>query len=196
MRSRTIVFVWVWLWLSTLLLTTASFAGGKGKAQNFRLEAELDALLLVPETAVEAESDYRKQIHKGQVKQERFELKVKVPTSSPALGITDLATAENADIRVFLSDETGIYAVCFLEFIEIDDEVEEGEAVFKVDVRRDLRKGGSYRIHEVHGSCDLTPLTPDVDHQVPTIEAGHVATVAIINGITQTDFLEGVFHND
>jgi hypothetical protein len=116
------------------------------------------------------------------------------------LGIDELS-APNADIRVLLSNLTGPYAVCFLEFKEIETQIEDGvsetEAIYKVDVRRKLGKAGSYRIQEVHGTCDIDPTTTDViETGVPAVQAGDGVTAVLVSGIIQTEFLEGTFEND
>jgi len=188
--------------LLPFVLITPSFAGGKGKTQIVGLEAELDPVGVAIGTDAEGESDYRRQIQKGAVKQERFELTAKVPIPSPALGITDDTTAANADVRVFLSHDgtpATIYAICYLAFTEIDnDGGTDTEAVYKVDVRNQPGKKGASRLHEVHGSCDINPSTATVDNGVPVVAANDVATVAVVAPVTlvQTDFLEGVYQTD
>ena len=200
--------------LSGLLVTLAASspslaAPGNGQASNIRFEAELEPCCGNPEPEAEGESDYRKQILRGQIKQERFEAKVKIPVPSVGLGIADGSGAENADIRIRLSDSTGVYTVCYLDFVELEQEteVEDGvsvteiEAVYKVDVRRQLLRNGTYRLQEVHGMCDIDTLTAGVQNGVPAVESGDLGTATLVTVApgpveTETDFLSGLFELD
>lgn len=199
------------LLISLVFAAAAVAAPGNGKSSKVKLEAELAPCCGDPEPEAEGESDYSKQILKGLIKQERFEAKVKIPVPSAGLGIADETGAANADIRIRLSDGIGTYAVCYLDFVELEQETEEEdgvfvtetEAVYKVDVRRQLLKNGTYRLHEVHGMCDIDTLNAGVQNGVPAVESGDMATAtkATANPVPppdelEQDFLSGLFELD
>jgi hypothetical protein len=161
----------------------AKKGGNSGSKVKIEVRAELDPLdTNPPEPDAEGQARHKKETRNGVIKKDEFKATVKIPFPSSALGITTETEAENADIRLILSNT----AVCFLEFDEIEDEDDEGEmAEFKVDVR--IKKGA---VQEKKGMCTLTAG----GSVVPDAQDGAVATARhIAAGGTPTDFLQGTF---
>jgi hypothetical protein len=134
----------------------------------------------------EGEVKYRNQIQKGTTKSERFEATVKIPFPSPALGIIDQTSAQNADIQILLSSATTptvAYAACALDLSEIETELEDGVtktyAEYKVDVRRELRNS-SYRQRQIHGMCDVNPSTAQIDAGTPAPVENDIVTAVLV----------------
>ncbi|HUR72260.1 MAG TPA: hypothetical protein VMZ02_09745 [Candidatus Limnocylindrales bacterium] len=168
-------------------------SGSKGKSGNLqlKLEAQMEPLIVAPATSpiapdAEGEAKYRKQIQKGTIKTERFEARVKIPFPSPALGIIDQASAQNADIQILLSSATTptvAYASCALDLSEIETELEDGVtktyAEYKVDVRRELRNS-SYRQRQIHGICDVAPATVSIEAGTPAPVENDIVTAVLV----------------
>lgn len=168
-------------------------SGPKGKSGNSSIEyeADLEPAIVAPATAAiepdaEGEVKFKQQIHKGTPKTDRFEAKVKIPFPSIALGITDQTTAANADIQLLLSSSTtptAYYAVCALDLTEIETELEDGVtktyAVFKVDVRKEVRNGKT-RNRQIHGSCDLEPALTGIQAGTPFPNENDIATAVLV----------------
>ena len=181
--------------LSMCLAASAGYAksGPKGKSGNSSVEyeAELEPAIVAPATTAlepdaEGESKYKKQIHKGTPKTERFEAKIKIPFPSTALGIIDQTTAQNADIQLLLSSSltpTTFYAACALDLTEIETEIEDGltksYAVYKVDVRKEARNGTT-RNRQIHGICDTDSVTLGVQSGTPVPNADDIATAVLV----------------
>jgi hypothetical protein len=181
--------------LSLCLAANAGYAksGQKGKSGNATVEyeAELEPAIVAPATVAiepdaEGEAKYKKQIHKGTPKTERFEAKVKIPFPSTALGIIDEATAQNADIQLLLSSllaPTTFYAACAMDLTEIETELEDGVtksyAVYKVDVRKEVRNGAT-RNRQIHGICDTDSVTTGVQSGTPMPNADDIATAVLV----------------
>ena len=199
---------------------SGSSSGSKGKSGNaqYKYEADMEPTIVAPGTApvapdAEGEAKYRKQIQKGTIKTERFEATVKIPIPSPTLGITDEGSAKNADIQVLLSSATApttAYAACALDFTEIDSELEDDStktyAVYKVDVRKELRNS-SYRQRQIHGACDINPATTQIDNGTPAPVENDIATAVLVNTtppvapattptVTLTSIIAGPFEID
>ncbi|HEX9444171.1 MAG TPA: hypothetical protein VGA73_08615 [Candidatus Binatia bacterium] len=177
-------------------LVAGSAAAGGSKV-NFRLQTKLEPCCGDPEPEGEGKAEYRTQTVNGQLKQERFRAEVKIPVPSAGLNIADAAAAESADVRVSLSGG-GTYAVCRLEFVELEleNDFEDGilieskaTAVYLVDVARQLKKGG-YQLRELNGSCDIDTATVDTQNGVPAVQSGDVATATVVAS-GDTDFLDG-----
>ena len=172
---------------------SGSSSGSKGKSGNsqLKLEANLEPIIVAPATTAvapdaEGEAKYRNQIQKGTSKTERFEAKVKIPFPSPALGIIDQASAQNADIQILLSSATTptvAYATCALDLSEIETEFEDGVtktyAEYKVDVRKELRNS-SYRQRQIHGICDVTPATASIEAATPAPVENDIVTAVLV----------------
>ena len=169
---------------------SGSGSSGSGKSGNSqtKLEAQLDPVVIAPATTAvapdaEGEVKYRKQIQKGTTKSERFEASVKIPIPSPALGITDLASAQNADIQILLSSGGSAYAACALDFDEIETELEHGVtktyAEYKVDVRKELKKS-AVRQRQIHGICDIDLSTEQIDAGTPAPVVNDLATAVLV----------------
>lgn len=186
-------------------------SGSKGKSGNSSVEyeAELEPTVVAPaitpvEPDAEGEAEYKKQIHKGTPKTERFRAKVKIPFPSAALGITDEATAQDADIQLLLSSAatpTTYYAACALDLTEIETEVEDGlnksYAVYKVDVRKEVRNRTT-RNRQIHGICDVDTTALDVQSGVPSPIADDIATAVLFapSATDPTYILVGSFELD
>ena len=184
--------------LSLCLAANVGYAksGPKGKSGNSSVEyeADLEPMIVAPATSAlepnaEGEVRYKKQIHKGTPKTERFEAKVKIPFPSVALGIIDPTTAQNADIQVLLSSATAptvYYAACALDLTGIETEFEDGLpqtfAVYKVDVRKELRNR-ALRQREIHGVCDIDSLTADVQNGTPVPADHDIATAVLVTTV-------------
>lgn len=200
--------------LSMCLAANLAFAksGPKGKSGNSSLEyeADLEPVIVAPATTAlepdaEGEAKYKKQIQKGTTKTERFEAKVKIPFPSTALGIVDTPTAQAADIQLLLSSATtptAYYATCALDLTEIETEFEDGAtktyAIYKVDVRRELRNG-STRQREIHGVCDTNTATVAVENGTPAPVDNDIATAVLVTtipSITFTPIVSGSFELD
>lgn len=208
--------------LSTCLAANVGFAksGTHGKSGNAKVEyeAELEPVIVAPATAAvepdaEGGAKYKKQIHKGVPKTERFEAKVKIPVPSTALGIVDEASALNADVQLLLSSATTpttYYAACALDLTEIETEIEDGlsktYAVYKVDVRKELRNGAT-RQRQIHGICDIDPLTTSIEAGTPAPTDNDNATAVLVTTtaaippattptVTLTQILSGIFELD
>ena len=208
--------------LSMCLAANVGYAksGPKGKSGNSstEYEAELEPAIVAPATTAsepdaEGESKYKLQVHKGTPKTERFEAKVKIPFPSTALGIIDEATAQNADIQLLLSSSltpTTYYAVCALDLTEIETEFEDGAtknyAVYKVDVRKELRNR-KIRNRQIHGVCDTDSVTAGIQAGTPVPTADDIATAVLVTTtapvppatdptITYTYILTGSFELD
>ena len=207
--------------LSMCLATSVGYAksGPKGKSGNSstEYEAELEPIVAGPtlpavEPDAEGEVRYKLQVHKGTPKTERFEAKVKIPFPSANLGIIDQATAQSADIQLLLFSSlspTAHYAACGLDLAEIETEFEDGApktyAVYKVDVRKELRNG-KIRNREIHGTCDIDSVLPDIQVGTPVPNAGDIATAVLITTtpavppavptIVSTNIVTGTFELD
>lgn len=172
---------------------SGSSSGSKGKSGNsqLKLEAQLEPIIVPPAASAvapnaEGEVKYRNQIQKGTTKSERFEATVKIPFPSPALGIIDQISAQNADIQILLSSATTptvAYAACALDLSEIETELEDGVtktyAEYKVDVRRELRNS-SYRQRQIHGMCDVNPSTAQIDAGTPAPVENDIVTAVLV----------------
>jgi hypothetical protein len=208
--------------LSMCLAANVGYAksGPKGKSGNSstEYEAELEPAIVAPATTAlepdaEGESKYKLQVHKGTPKTERFEAKVRIPFPSTALGITDEATAQDADIQLLLSSSltpTSYYAACALDLTEIETELEDGAtktyAVYKVDVRKEVRNGKT-RNRQIHGICDTDAVTAGIQAGTPVPNADDIATAVLVSTtapvppatdptITYTYILTGSFELD
>lgn len=186
-------------------------SGSKGKSGNSSVEyeAELEPTVVAPAIApvepdAEGEAEYKKQIHKGTPKTERFRAKVKIPVPSAVLGITDETTAQNADIQLLLSSAatpTTYYAACALDLTEIETEFEDGVtksyAVYKVDVRKEVRNRAT-RNRQIHGICDIDTAVADVQSGVPAPSADDIATAVLFPpaALDPTYLLTGMFELD
>lgn len=174
--------------VSVLMFADVSHAkkgGNSGSKVKIEVRAELEPIG-TSEPDAEGQARHKNETRNGVIKKDEFKATVKIPFPSSALGITTETEAENADIRLILSNTVGNFAVCFLEFDEIEDEDDEGEmAEFKVDVR--IKKGA---VQEKKGMCTLTAG----GSVVPDAQDGAVATARhIAAGGTPTDFLQGTF---
>ncbi|HKY09408.1 MAG TPA: hypothetical protein VJQ55_14245 [Candidatus Binatia bacterium] len=181
--------------LSLCLAADVGYAksGPKGKSGNSTVEyeADLEPVIVAPAiAAVEPNAGgdvrYRKQIHKGTTKTERFEAKVRIPFPSAALGIVDTASAQAADVQLFLSSATTptvYYATCALDLTGIETEFEDGAAqtfaVYKVDVRKELRNR-ALRQREIHGVCDVDVVTAEAQNGTPVPADHDIATAAVV----------------
>ena len=178
--------------LVPLGLASAGMAKNNGKSGNakIRLEADLESPALIPvEGDGEGDARYDEKTHKGVSKTKRFNAKVKIPilNTSP-LGIIDEAAAENADVQLVLSrgvdalDPTP-YATCVLQLTEIEEELEDGVpvslAVYKVDVRSELR-GRTQRQRQIHGGCDIDVATAEVQNGTPIVTAGDTLNAVLL----------------
>jgi len=141
-----------------------------------------------PESDAEGQAKHKKETHKGVVKKDEFKGTVKIPFPSSALGIIDETAAEGADIRLILSRAGFDFAECFLEFDEIEEEDDEVQAEYKVDVR--IKKGA---VQAKKGVCDVDLSTAGIQSGVPDAQADDVATARLVAGGTPTDFLQGTF---
>lgn len=184
--------------LSIFLAANVGYAksGSKGKSGNSttEYEAELEPVIVAPATSpiepdAEGEVKYRLQVHKGTPKTERFDAKVKIPFPSTALGITDQATAQTADVQLLLSSAGNplvYYAACALGLTEIETELEDGAtktyAVYKVDVRRELRNG-DIRNRQIHGICDIDTVQANVQSGTPVPNEGDIATAVLVTTV-------------
>jgi hypothetical protein len=171
---------------------SAGMAKNNGKSGNakIRLEADLEAPALIPvEGDGEGDARYDEQIHKGVSKTKRFHAKVKIPIlNTSSLGVIDEAAAQNADVQLVLShgldalDPTP-YATCVLQLTEIEQEIEDGVpvsvAVYKVDVRSELR-GRTQREREIHGDCDIDVATAEVQNGTPVVTAGDTLDAVLL----------------
>ncbi len=158
-------------------------SGSSSSKVKIDVRAELETFDESPEPDAEGQARHKKETRtrngETTTKKDEFKATVKIPVPSPALGITDEASAENADIRLILRREDADFAVCFLEFQEIEDD---DEAEFKVDVR--IKKGA---LREKKGMCTMTA---DGSHDIPDAQAGDVATATVNGG---TAILQGTF---
>lgn len=198
MRAKTLLVTALCLFLSPFALADVSLAKSNSKTINTEFEAELEPCCGEPEPDAKGEAKHKTQTKNGAVKKDEFEGKVKVPVDpSSALGITDEAKAEAADIRLILSNSGEDYAECLLVLVEIEtedeDEEEETEAVYKVDVRLRNKKG-SLVLEKKKGTCLILETGLE---GVPNAQAEDVATATLVvnpNDRTQDiDFLQGTF---
>ncbi len=161
-------------------VSQAKKGGSSGSKVKVEVRAELEPFGTSPEPDAEGQARHKKETRTRDevptIKKDEFKATVKIPVPSPALGITDEASAESANVSLILSNTGGIFANCQLEFDEIDeDDDDEMQAEFKVDVR--LKNG---TVRDKKGACGGT---------VPNAQENDVAT-ATVNG---TDFLQGTF---
>jgi hypothetical protein len=172
--------------------TSAGMAKNNGKSGNgkIRVEADLEAPALIPvEGDGEGDARYEERIHKGVSKTKRFQAKVRIPVSnSSPLGIIDEAAAQNADVQLVLSHgldalEPTPYATCILQLTEIEQELEDGVpvsvAVYKVDVRSELR-GRSQRQRQIHGGCDIDVATAELQNGTPVVADGDTLDAVLL----------------
>ncbi len=170
--------------VSVFIFADVSQANGGGSGSSkvkVKVRAELEPFDGSPDSDAEGKARHKKETRTRdgvtKIKKDEFKATVKIPVPSPALGITE-DNAENADIRLILSNAGGNFANCQLEFDEIDeDDDDEMQAEFKVDVR--LKKG---TVRDKRGTCDGS---------VPDAQAGDVATATF--GPGPTPFLRGTF---
>jgi hypothetical protein len=144
---------------------------------------------MILQADAEGDARYDQQLHKGVSKTKRFQAKVKIPVSNTSpLGIIDLATAQNADVQLLLSHaadglEATPYATCLLRFTEVDQEIEDGipvsVAVYKVDVRSELR-GRTQRERQIHGGCDIDVATAELQNGTPVVTAGDTLEAVLL----------------
>jgi Fe-S cluster assembly iron-binding protein IscA len=148
----------------------------------------------IPEPGAEGEAKHEKETKKGVVKKDEFKGEVRIPVDpASVLGIVDEAAAEGADVRLILSRAGVDIAECRLAFDEIEEEDDDDEvqAEFKVDVR--IKKGA---VQAKKGECDIDLLTAGIQSGVPDAQADDVATARLVVGGTPTDFLQGTFDPD
>jgi hypothetical protein len=130
-----------------LLAATLRIAGAgesdNGGSRERDLKSELEAafkpsgFLDVPEIAnIEGSAVYEKKQNK-KVNRQRFKATIEI--SLPALGISDLATAQSAIVELRLNRGTARYATCSLKL----DEFAPDKAEYKVDIRLEEQAGGS-----------------------------------------------------
>ena len=175
---------------TALALAGAAYAApGKNKSKNnsrARQEADLAPGATSLEFAAEGEARHEAKTHKGALQLHRLRARVEIPIPSVGLGIVTEEDAEAAVILMVLSRGGVPYAECTLELTEIEDD----EAVYKVDVRLIPRHGGPV-LREQKGSCDVDPLAP-VAPGIPDVLDGDTAAVTANGGAA---FLEGIFED-
>lgn len=172
-------------------VSQAKKGGSSGSKVKIEVRAELEPIG-TSEPDAEGQARHKKETRtKNEVitiKKDEFKATVNVPVPSLGLGITDEASAENADIRLILSHDGADFAECLLEFDEVEDEDGEDQAEYKVDVR--IKKGA---VQAKKGVCDVDLVTTDIQSGVPDARANDVATARLVAGGTSTDFLQGTF---
>jgi hypothetical protein len=150
-----------------------SHANGGGSKTKIDVRAELESTGS-PDSDVDGRARHRMETRTRDgvttTKKDEFKATVKIPVPSPGLGITDEASAEGAVVRLLVSGSTT--ADCLMEFDEFDDDDDELQAEFKLDVR--LKKGS---VRDKKGTCG---------GGIPNAQAGDVAT-ATVNGTPAAD---------
>lgn len=153
-------------------------SGSSSSKVKIDVRAELEPLDGSGEEDAEGQARHKKETRtrNGETitKKDEFKATVKIPVPSPALGITDEASAEGAEVHLLVSGSTS--ADCLMEFDEFDDDDDELQAEFKLDVR--LKKGS---VRDKRGTCGGV---------IPNAQAGDMATATVNGG---TAFLEGTF---
>jgi hypothetical protein len=158
--------------VSVFMFDGVSHAKGGSKVK-VEVRAELEPFDTSPEPDAEGKARHKNETKKGVLRKDEFKATVKVPVPSLALGITDEASAENAAVHLLVSGSTS--ADCLMEFDEFDDDDDELQAEFKLDVR--WKKS---TVQDKKGTCG---------ESIPGAQDGDVATVTV-NG---TSILDGTF---
>lgn len=174
--------------VSMFMFADVSPANGGGPVSKVKVHvrAELEPFNGSPEPDADGKVRHHKEARTKhevtKIKKDEFKGLVKIQVDPASLlGIVNEDAAENADVRVVLSRNDIPYAECLLEFVEADDDDDEGvQAHYRVHVR--IKKGA---VKEKTGMCILA----DSSHAVPDALAGDVAT-ATANGVA---FLQGAF---
>jgi hypothetical protein len=196
--------------LSLPLLATPFGVAGAGESDNDgngernvkrELEAEFTAsgTLDTPDTNIEGTAVYEKKQNK-KVNRQRFKATIEI--SVPALGISDLATAQSAIVELRLTRGTARYATCSLKL----DEFAPDKAQYKVDIRFQEQPGGSSETRERAGSCELMSgaLALAPINGLPLVEIEDSASVVLVTETqsqppatervrTETELLTGTF---
>jgi hypothetical protein len=200
MPLRPLLATTLCLTVATCTLVGVSFAGSKTskpvKQTEFR--AKLEPCCGEPELDATGKAKRRIQAPNSKKQKEEFDGKITIPV--PGLGITDEATAMEADLRLLLSREDTPYAECLLEFDEFETEEDEGEshseAEYTVNVRSQMRKGIALQ-QARKGTCDTDLGTEGIQLGVPDVQAGDVITATLVvdpeDRSQDIFFLEGTF---
>ncbi len=159
--------------VSVFMFDGVSHAKGGGSKTKIDVRAELESTGS-PDSDVEGQAKHKMETRTRDdvttTTKDEFKATVKIPVPSPNLGITDEASAEGAAVHLLVSGSTS--ADCLMEFDEFDDDDDELQAEFKLDVR--LKKSS---VQDKKGTCGGV---------IPNAQAGDVAT-ATVNGLTAAD---------
>jgi len=186
-------------------------APASAKTVNTEFKTDLDPCCAAPTDDNGGSAEYKKQVANGTTtKQERFRAQARIELPSATLGLTNVADAQAADVRVILSRASVDYAECALVMVGTDQETEmedgdlvvKTEAEFLVDVRN-LFKKGSPLLRALVGDCDIDLSTVGIQSGVPVVQAGDSATVTLVDPTEAAvdtasrtldkDFLQGTF---
>jgi len=171
---------------TALALAGAAYAAPGKKNSWARQAAELAPGATSPESAADGKARHEAKTHKGALQLHRLRARAEIPIPSAGLGILTEEDAKAAVILMVLSRGGVPYAECTLELTEIEDD----EAVYKVDVRLIPRHGGPV-LREQKGSCDIDPGLAVVPG-IPDVLDGDTAAVTANGGAA---FLEGTFED-
>ncbi len=219
LRRRLLVTT-ICLAVSVFLSAGVSYAKKSSSKVRIEVEAELEPCGAIspatspcapggtpPEPNAEGEAEHKKEGRNGIVKKDEFEAKVKVPVDpTSALGITDEAAAEEADIRMILSrdDGTGLFidfAECLLILDEIEieeedddeDDDDDAEQYAEYKVKVGIKKGA---VQTKKGVCDTDLLAAGIQSGIPDAKAGDLVTTTLVTDPTDrtldVDFLQGI----
>jgi len=179
----------------------ASGQGGSGKGNGPKIsqpvvtvvgfKAQLDSVVL--DGNGEGEAEYKMKSSTLGTK-ESFEGEAEFSIPDPSLGITDLNSAQTAQLEMHLSRGGTDYAVCSLAIKEIEFEYKltgvQIQAEYGVSVSQQTLTGGTPSLSQKVGSCML-----GTGPGVPTVAAGDIATVFSVVGspAVSTQVLTGTF---
>lgn len=194
MRTQPVVVAALGLLVLPFLLIPRHLAHADDQV---RFRTALEPCCGEPEPNAEGKAERRIQTKKGEVWKDRFKGQVEIPIPSPGLGISSPEEAVAADMRLILSRAGTPYAECVLALAE--DEEDEGEAEYRVDVEWRVKKGVPI-LRQKKGTCNIDLATEGAQAGVPDVRAGDLVTaVRVQNPADRTQdlpFLEGVFTQD
>jgi hypothetical protein len=142
-------------------------------------------------------SDFRSEVKKKHT-HSRFRIQVKIPLPSAIPAVANEAEARALPMSGTLSRDGVAYAICSLQFDQIDEQFEEEDdgvptaltAHFRADMESTV-KGSKTRLKRRRGSCDIDLATEGVQKGVPAVADGD--TVVVTHGLLDSALLEGEY---
>lgn len=124
--------------------------------------------------------DRRTKFKRGVLRSDDFSAKVEIPVPLLVGGVTNVSDASAADVEAHFARGGVEFAVCQLGLDELEEEDDNLQAEYKVDIRTEV-KNGVARTRVKHGSCDTNLLVPGSENSIPDLREGDAVTV-FVNG--------------